>query len=175
MDLARAWLGTKRVGAPLKALDRLHRNRWLRAEQDGLYASMARWLATSSPPVIVVDRSDLKAHGSWHVLRTAMPVGGRRIPILDMVATAPEQGSPAAERRFLQRLKTIMPVGCQPIQVTGAGFRAPWFRAVSAPDYRWLGQVRGTAHLKLTAIPGTPEQWVPCNVLFSFAHLLHEV
>jgi hypothetical protein len=33
-----------------------------------------------------------------------MPVGGRTLPILDMVFAGGQQGSPKAEKHFLQRL-----------------------------------------------------------------------
>lgn len=131
IDVARAWPGAERVRAPLKALDRLLSNRHLHAERERLYAGMARWLVRGERPVIVIDWSDLKDDKSWHLLRAAVPVGGRTLPILDMVFPGGEQGSPKAEQRFLQRLKTVLPEGVRPILVTDAGFRAPWFRAVA--------------------------------------------
>lgn len=72
MDLARAWPGAERIRAPLKALDRLLGNRHLHAERSHLYTGMARWLVRSKQPVIVIDWSDLKSDGSWHLLRAAM-------------------------------------------------------------------------------------------------------
>ena len=85
MDVARSWLGAERVRAPLKALDRLLGNRHLHAEREGVHAGMARWLIRSARPVILIDWSDLKADRSWHLLRAAVPIGGRALPILDMV------------------------------------------------------------------------------------------
>ncbi len=132
IDLARAWPDAQRIRAPLKALDRLLGNGHLHAEREHLYAAMARWLVRSKQPVIIVDWSDLKADGSWHLLRAAMPVGGRTLTVLDMVFPAGQQGSPKAEKRFLQRLATVLPENVCPILVTDAGFRGPWFRAVEA-------------------------------------------
>jgi hypothetical protein len=132
MDLARSWPDAERVRAPLKALDRLLGNAHLHAERECIYASMARWLVRSKQPVIVIDWSDLKADGSWHLLRAAIPVGDRTLPILDMVFPAGQQGSPQAEKRFLQRLAHVLPSDVRPILVTDAGFRSPWFHAVDA-------------------------------------------
>ena len=103
MDLARSWPGAERVRAPLKALDRLLSNRHLHAEREQIYRRIVHWLVRSTQPIIIIDWSDLKEDRSWHLLRAAMPVGGRTLPILDMVFPGGMQGSPKAERIFLQR------------------------------------------------------------------------
>ncbi len=131
MDVARSWPGAERVRAPLKALDRLLSNRHLHAERERVYANMAHWLLRGERPVIVIDWSDLKADKAWCLLRAAVPVGGRTLPVLDMVFPGWEAGSPVAEQRFLQRLKQVVPESITPLLVTDAGFRSPWFRAVS--------------------------------------------
>ncbi len=78
------------------------------------------------------DWSDLKPDKSWCLLRAAVPVGGRTLTLLDMVVPGKQQGSPGAEKRFLQQLRALVPDDVRPILVTDAGFRTPWFRAVSA-------------------------------------------
>jgi hypothetical protein len=169
MDLARSWPGAERVRAPLKALDRLLGNRHLHAEREHLYASMARWLVRNKQPVIVIDWSDLKADRSWHLLRAAIPVGGRTLPILDMVFPAGQQGSPKAEKRFLQRLAHVLPSGARPILVTDAGFRSPWFRAVDAMGWHWLGRLRNTTYVKPANATDTLDQWVSCKAVYALA------
>jgi len=77
MDLARAWPGAERIRAPLKALDRLLGNHHLHAEREHIYRAMTQWLVRNKQPVIVIDWSDLKQDRSWHLLRAAIPVGGR--------------------------------------------------------------------------------------------------
>lgn len=166
IDLARAWPDAQRIRAPLKALDRLLGNGHLHAEREHLHAAMTRWLVRSKQPVIIVDWSDLKADGSWHLLRAAVPVGGRTLTVLDMVFPAGQQGSPKAEKRFLQRLATVLPDDVCPILVTDAGFRGPWFRAVEAMGWRWLGRLRNRTQLKPVDAPDVPEQWVPCKAMY---------
>jgi hypothetical protein len=169
MDLARSWIGAERVRAPLKRLDRLLSNRRLCAEREAIYAAMARWLVRHPHPVILVDWSDLKDDKSWHLLRAAVPVGGRSLTLLEMVFPGREQGAPQAERRFLQRLKAILPVDACPILVTDAGFRAPWFRAVSELGWWWVGRLRHRTLVKPVDVANTPEQWVPCRALYVLA------
>ncbi len=169
IDLARAWPGAERIRAPLKALDRLLGNRNLHAERERIHAAMNRWLVRSKQPVIVVDWSDLKVDGSWHLLRAAIPVGGRTLTLPDMVFPAGQQGSPKAEKQFLQRLAEVLPKNVCPILVTDAGFRAPWFRAVEAMGWHWLGRLRNCTYLKPCDVPQEPCQWVPCKAMYELA------
>lgn len=165
MDVARSWPGAERVRAPLKALDRLLSNRHLHAERERVYANMAHWLLRGARPVIVIDWSDLKADKAWCLLRAAVPVGGRTLPVLDMVFPGREAGSPVAEQRFLQRLKQIVPETVTPLVVTDAGFRSPWFRAVSQLGWSWLGRLRHNTLVKPTTAHDKHD-WVPSRMLY---------
>jgi hypothetical protein len=169
IDVARAWPGAERIRAPLKALDRLLGNRHLPAEREHMHASMARWLLRDRHPVIVLDWCNLKADQRWHLLRAAVPVGGRTLTILDMVFPHGQQGSPAAEKHFLKRLATLIPEDVQPILVTDAGFRAPWFRAVEAMGWYWLGRLRHRTLVKPVEVVDAPGAWVPCRALYELA------
>jgi len=169
MDLARSWPGAERIRAPLKALDRLLGNQHLHAERECIYKAMTRWLVRSRHPIILVDWSDLKADRSWHLLRAAMPVGGRSLPILDVVVPAGQQNSAKVEKQFLQRLANVLPEGVCPILVTDAGFRGPWFRAVESMGWRWLGRLRNTTYLKPSLVPNDASHWVSCKALYEMA------
>jgi hypothetical protein len=166
MDVARSWPGAERVRAPLKAFDRLLSNPHLHGEREQVYAGMARWLLRSKQPVIVIDWSDLKSDKSWCLLRAAVPVGGRSLPVLDMVFAGSVAGSPAAEQRFLARLKQVVPEMAKPILVTDAGFRRPWFQAVDAMGWDWLGRLRHRTLVKPADVHGD-EDWVPSRALYA--------
>ncbi|KAF1688363.1 IS4 family transposase, partial [Pseudoxanthomonas koreensis] len=109
IDLARSWVDAERVRAPLKRLDRLLSNRHLHAERERLYGGMVRWLVRSPTPVIVVDWCRLKADGRWHLLRAAVPVGGRTLTLFEQVFPERQVASPKVERRFLLHLKALLP------------------------------------------------------------------
>ncbi|MDR7194872.1 hypothetical protein J2W68_003626 [Luteimonas terrae] len=160
MDVARSWPDATRIRAPLKAFDRLLSNRHLHAERAAIDREMARWLLRSTQPVILIDWSDLKPDKSWCLLRAAVPVGGRTLTLLDMVVPGREQGAPGPEKRFLQQLRALVPDGVTPILVTDAGFRTPWFRAVSAIGWHWLGRLRGRTQVKPQDAPDSIDQWV---------------
>lgn len=169
IDLARSWPGAERIRAPLKALDRLLGNRHLHAEREHIYTAMTRWLVRGKQPIIVIDWSDLKEDRSWHLLRAAIPVGGRSLTILDMAFPAGQQGSPKAQKLFLQRLARLLPDGVCPILVTDAGFRGPWFRAVEAMGWQWLGRLRNTTYLKPVEVSDEPGEWVTCKAMYALA------
>ncbi|RAP59498.1 transposase [Oleiagrimonas sp. MCCC 1A03011] len=166
IDVARSWPGAERIRAPLKAFDRLLSNRHLHAEREHVYANMAHWLLRSPQPVIVVDWSDLKADKSWCLLRAAIPVGGRALPILDMVFPASQAGSPKAEQRFLERLERIVPASATPILVTDAGYRTPWFRQVEKRGWHWLGRLRHRTRVKPVDVHAQ-DDWVPSPALYA--------
>ena len=113
--------------APLKAFDRLLGNRHLQAERAAIARDMARWLLRGPRPVIVIDWNDLKPDKSWCLWRAAVPVGGRTLTLLDRVVPGKQQGSPGAEKRFLQPLRALISNGVRPVLVTDAGFLTPWF------------------------------------------------
>lgn len=170
IDLARAWPGAERVRAPLKRLDRLLGNPRLHAEREGLHAAMARWLLRGPSPVIVVDWCRLKPNGQWHLLRAAVPVGGRTLTLLDMVFPERLQGSPQAEALFLRRLATLIPAGVRPVLVTDAGYRAPWCRAVTALGWYWVTRVRNRTLVHPHADPDpAPDCWLPSTALLTLA------
>jgi hypothetical protein len=163
MDLARAWPGAERVRAPLKRLDRLLGNGHLAGEREGLYAAMARWLVRHDHPIVVIDWSELKTDGRFHLLRAAIPVGGRTLTVLEAVYRT--QNSPRAEKQFLKRLKALLPEGVRPILVTDAGFRAPWFRQVQRLGWEYVGRVRGRTRVQL----GAEGPWIDGRTLYPSA------
>jgi hypothetical protein len=169
IDIARSWPGATRARAPLKAADRLLGNRHLQTERTAIDRDMARWLLRGPQPVIVIDWSDLKPDKSWCLLRVAVPVGGRTLTLLDMVVPGKQQGSPGAERRFLRQLSALIPSSVRPVLVTDAGFRTPWFRAVSAMGWYWLGRLRGRTQVKPQDSPNHASEWVDSRQLHALA------
>ena len=169
MDVARAWPDAARVRAPLKAFDRLLSNRHLHQEREQIYSDMARWLLRSERPVIIIDWSDLKADKAWCLLRAAVAIGGRTLPVLDMVFPGKQQGTPKAEKLFLDRLRTLIPATIRPVLVTDAGFRRPWFQAVSAMGWDWVGRLRHRTLVKPVEVVDDDHQWIPCRALYALA------
>ena len=166
MELARHWPGAQRVWAPLKRVDRLLSNTHLHHERLGLYAAMARWLVRGERPVILVDWSPLKADGQWQLLRAAVAVGGRSMTLFEAVYRQRDLNSPRVEHTFLRQLAMLMPTQCKPIVVTDAGYRAPWFRAVTKLGWDYVGRLRSRTRVQLKPT----EAWIPMRSLYDKAN-----
>jgi hypothetical protein len=149
MDMARSWPGAQRVRAPLKRLDRLLSNSHLGKEREALYAEMMRWLIRHPNPLILIDWSDLHEDCRWQLLRASIPMSGRALTVLEMVFPESMKGSPSAEKKFLQRLRALLPEGIKPILVTDAGFRAPWLRLVAKLGWYYVGRLRGRTRIQV--------------------------
>lgn len=141
-------LGRHREGSAyekhhIKAADRLLANRHLHAERDGIYRAIARTLLLGiRRPVLIVDWSDLEPKRRWLVIKAAVALEGRALAIYERVYPMKLYNSPRTHREFLAALRKIVPESCRPIVVTDAGFRGPWFKAVEALGWDWVGRIR---------------------------------
>lgn len=150
MELARHFPGAERVRPPLKRLDRLLGNRDVQARRSCFYRAAVPWLLRSTQPVLIVDWSELKNDGRFHLLRAAVAARGRALTVYEEIHPEARKNAPEVEAAFLTRLHALLPPGACPILVTDAGFRVPWFRAVEALGWHWVGRVRGTTHVCFT-------------------------
>lgn len=144
-QLGRNRAGDAHVKHHIKAVDRLLGNCHLHREWAGVYRAIARTLpAKVRRPVLVVDWSDFECGGSrkWAMIKAAVPVGGRAVVIYSRAFPFKRYNTPGAHREFLQGLMATLPDDCRPILITDAGFRGPWFRAVEAVGWDWVGRIR---------------------------------
>lgn len=107
-----------------------------------LLAITYRLLHGCARPVILVDWT--QAAGGHVALVAAVPIGGRALPIYFEVHRLKKLGNAAVEKRFLGALKSLVPTECRSVIVTDAGFKGPFFEAVLAHGWDFLGRVRGT-------------------------------
>jgi hypothetical protein len=141
--LGRALDSEAQVKHNIKRMDRLAGNTVLLTESPMLYAAVTQWLLGGvSQPIIVVDWSDLTPDRQWQLLRAAIPVGGRTLTIYEEIHPQKTATSRRVHRAFLKTLKALLPPTICPIIVTDAGFRTPWFNAVRALGWHWVGRIR---------------------------------
>ena len=128
----------------IKCVDRLLGNPHLARDRLFLLLAVAhRLLRGCARPEILVDWT--QAGGSTHeALVAAVPIGGRALPIYLEVHPQKKLGNAAVEKRFLCRLKAVVPPECHPVIVSDAGFKGPFFQAVLEMGWNFLGRVRGT-------------------------------
>jgi Transposase DDE domain len=128
----------------IKRVDRLVGNPRLAMQKWSFLAAIARHLVSGcARPVILVDWTQVS--GDHQGLVAAVPVGGRALPIYFEVHPLKKLGNAAVEASFLASLRSILPANCLPIIVSDAGFKGPFFEAVQALGWDFLGRVRGTA------------------------------
>jgi hypothetical protein len=170
-NLARALEGASAVRHRVKQMDRLLGNRALQHECASVYAAMVRhWLRSNDTPLIVVDWSDLNASRSAQMIRASVALVGRSLTLYEEVHSMKAATTPAVHKAFLARLKSMLPSGCQPIVITDAGFRSPWFRAVEALGWHWVGRSRNRDLVRRHGAPGAPNaKWQGCKGLYARA------
>jgi Transposase DDE domain len=153
-NLARALEGAAAVRHRVKQMDRLLGSRALQRECASVYAMMARyWLRGNDTPLVVVDWSDLNASHSAQMIRASLALAGRSLTLYEEVHSMKAATTPEVHKAFLARLKSMLPPGCQPIVITDAGFRSPWFRAVEAQGWHWVGRSRNRDLLRAHGEP----------------------
>jgi hypothetical protein len=128
----------------IKRVDRLLSNGRLHLERAEYFKAIAAYLLRKiRRPLIIVDWT--QAAGDLQALVAAVPIGGRAVPIYEEVHPLRKLGNARVQSRFLGVLQRVLPQGTNPIVVTDAGFHGPFFRAVLALGWDFVGRVRGTA------------------------------
>jgi hypothetical protein len=147
----------------IKRADRLLSNRHLHAERVRVYTALGRWrIGSTSRPVIIIDWSDLDPSKTHFLLRASLPLRGRAFTVYEEVHTAKTKEKPQTHQAFLERLQRVLPKGCQPLIITDAGFRTPWFRQVAHYGWDWIGRVRQRHKVQCEE----HGRWVACTSLY---------
>ena len=146
----------------IKRTDRLLSNPHLRAERDGLYAANCRnLLAAVRRPIILVDWSDLDQNRRHFLLRASLSIAGRSLTLYEEVHPLETKDKAATHRAFLRRFHAMVPAECEPIVVTDAGFRVPWFEQVEQLGWDWVSRVRNRNWVELNG----DGWWLPVSSL----------
>lgn len=127
----------------IKRADRLLSNGHLHGYREAVYAALiGRLIGVQRHPLILVDWSDLDAWRRHQLLRASLVVGGRAVTLYEQVHGRKTAVKRRTHRDFLRRLQGMLPADCQPVVVTDAGFRTPWFREVETLGWGWVARVR---------------------------------
>lgn len=164
-DLARHFPGAERIHAPLKRFDRLLSNDAVQVSRTACYQAALLWALRMPRPVMIVDWSEVKSDGRWHLLRAAVVARGRTLTVYEEVHPTAKLASPKVEAAFLRRLKALLPEGSRPVLITDAGFRVPWFRTVETLGWHFVGRVRHRAHVRFLESPHEND-WIAAKALY---------
>ncbi|TBU80336.1 IS4 family transposase [Pseudomonas daroniae] len=162
-DLGRAIPSKAYTKHSIKRVDRLLGNAQLQSERLLFYWKMLKALIGNLPqPVILVDWSPINAASDLYLLRASIPLAGRAFPIYEAVHE--REGCPKRQCQLLDALTLMLPEHCRPILVTDAGFRRPWFQAVEARGWYYVGRVRNRDLYR-----NQQGQWQPIKQLYEQA------
>jgi hypothetical protein len=150
----------------IKRADRLIGNPHLYREYRDVYLSFTRIILGSiKRPVILIDWSDLDPRKEYFLLRAAVAVDGRSLSLYEEVHGLDAKERPDVHRRFLHRLKSLLPDTCRPILVTDAGFRTPWFTLVAQMGWDWVGRLRNRHLVRVSE----QDKWFRSNEFYALA------
>lgn len=149
----------------IKRADRLIGNKHLHSERLCFYEFMTEALVGHKRhPFIIVDWSPINGNEIFQVLRASIPMGGRALTLYEKVYPESELNAEYAHQDLLNNLEQCLPADCQPIILSDAIFKTPWFKAVEEKDWYWVGRVRGNIHLS-----ADKETWQSCKNWFKQA------
>lgn len=156
-----------RIKHRVKRMDRLIGNPRLYGERALCYHAMIQRLLAHAPrPIIVIDWSDFSDDRQQQLLRASLPVGGRGLTLYEELHPYAKLANRRVQHRFLDRLATLLPLGCTPIIIADAGFRVPFFRYVERLGWYWLGRIRNRDYVRWE---GAPQDWIPAKSLYTLA------
>lgn len=98
---------------------------------------------------ILVERKQLEILVDWSgccnwtesCLRASLVYSGRSITIYQEVHSSENQQKESVHNQFLKNLKEIIPAICELTIITDRGFGPPWFKAVKALGWDFVGRV----------------------------------
>ena len=135
----------------IKRADRLLSNPHIHGESIEIYRALChQFIGPQKRPIILIDWSDMDEHKQHFVIRAAIALEGRSVTLYEETHTIETKEKRATHRAFLQQLKALLPMNCQPILVTDAGFRTTWFLDVGTLGWDWVGRVRNRHYMRWT-------------------------
>lgn len=164
-SLGRHLKGKAKVKHKIKRVDELLRNEQLMQEQEGVYDVVASTLLSGLQEILLlVDWSSCESH-EQHILKATLVLRGRSVTLYEEVHPEKNLGKLKVHRKFLQRLKEKIPVGCHVVVETDAGFRTEWFELVLEMGWDFIGRVRSNLLFQLAG----SKEWESCLSLYSKA------
>ena len=134
----------------IKRMDRLIGNSHLHVERKEIYQYLSTQLiGTQQHPVLIADWSPIPGNEIFQLLRISIPMGGRSLTIYEECFEEKKLNNTQVHNTFLDELEDILPEGSQPIILSDAIFKTPWFKAIEAKGWYWVGRVRGNVQLSL--------------------------
>ena len=94
----------------IKCVDRLLSNPHLHRERHLIYRALCHTLCASvSQPILLVDWTDIVEQDRLMLIRAALVLDGRAIPVFESMYPLKKYNTPRTHRQFLRELKALLP------------------------------------------------------------------
>jgi len=149
----------------IKRMDRLIGNPHLHAERTGFYRYMfTQLVGQQKHPVLMADWSPVPGNELFQLHRLSIPMGGRALTVYEQCFEEKLLNNTQVHNTFLDDVEVMLPEGCQPIILADAIYKTPWFEAIEAKGWYWVGRVRGNVQI---SVDGGP--FAGCNTVMKQA------
>lgn len=164
-SLGRHMQGEAFVKHKIKRVDRWLSNDALYNQSLEIYKAVFSSLLSKRKELnILIDWSGC-CNWSECVLRASLLYEGRSITIYQEVHSTHVHQKPEIHNKFLKNLNILIPKDCKVTLITDRGFQVPWFKAVLALGWDFIGRISKSHHFKLE----NENRWKPLNKLYSSA------
>lgn len=134
----------------IKRMDRLIGNKHLQKERHSIYHYLLMQLiGNQKHPILIADWSPIPGSQIFQLLRLSIPMGGLSLTIYEQCYEESQLNKTEVHDEFLDQLGELLPSGCQPIILSDAIFKTPWFKKIESKGWFWVGRVRGNVQLSL--------------------------
>jgi len=134
----------------IKRMDRIVGNQHLHAERKIIYKYMSdQLIGGKKHPILIVDWSPIPGNELFQLHRVSIPMGGRTLTIYEECFEEKKLNNTDVHNQFLDTLEKLLPEGSQPIILSDAIYKTPWFKSIEAKNWYWVGRLRGNVQLSL--------------------------
>lgn len=164
--LGRNMSGKAKEGSNIERVNRLLGNQHLHEEIPYFYQLVNQWLIEEgSTPCILVDWSCISSTTQLYVLRATLSIRGRSFTVYQEVHPKKKENNHETHVCFLNRLKMVLPEKVNPIIVTDAGFKTPWFIQILLMGWNFIGRLRGNIAVDI----GFNNKWLLVESIYEHA------
>ena len=89
-----------------------------------------------------MDRSCLSCAEGIYLLRASLRINGRSLVCYQEIHPKEHENNDEVHCQFLDKLKTVLPLGTKPIIIKDAIFSTLWFKKVIHLGWHFVGKVR---------------------------------
>jgi len=162
-EIGRKAPGAAYVKHKIKQSDRLAGNEHLIKEREAIYQATLKYLVRPLMTMLV-DWSEVEHHGC-HTLRASLSLKDRSITVYEELHEEKFLGNSDIQKRFLHRLKAMLPEEPQVILIADAGFKTDFFQAVLELNWDFIVRVRSNMLFRADG----SNAWVACPDFYATA------